>query len=148
MADPDRQDSEAQSDNDLAERAKFSPHLWAVTEHKIGRPIFLVAIVGQNRFRRVDLPDGIEAMSEQQQIEVIRHAAKRHFEQTSGDAGPFGKILGYWYRHASDQSWLLNTEGEVLDRNAGQVYVGKYTLSLKGKPGRDIAFLFRQHRHK
>jgi hypothetical protein len=122
----------------------FVPHLWAVTERQIGEPIFLVSILGEDRFRRVDLPDGVNLLSYEQQAALVRRAAKRHFEQTRGDAGPFGNIFGYWYRHAFDQSWLISTEGEIICRNAGHVTVAQYTLSLKS--GRDVTFIFRERK--
>ena len=109
------------AEEEAHERATFTPHLWAITEHKIGHPIFLIAIAGQDRYRRVDLPDGIEKMADEQQVEVIRNAARRHFNQIKGSAGPFGRILGYWYRHAYDQSWLIATTGGVVHRNGGVV---------------------------
>jgi hypothetical protein len=124
----------------------FVPHLWAVTEHRIGRPIFLVAIAGQDRYRRVDLPDGITHMSDEARVRLIRSAAKRHFHEKKGDAGPFGKIVGYIYRCTNDEGWNLTTSGELIDRNAGRVFVGQYRLTLKGKPHQDISFLFRKRR--
>lgn len=120
------------------------PHLWAVTEHEIGEPIFVVAIVGQDRYRRVDLPDGVNLLSYEQQAALVRRAAKRHFERVRGNAGPFGEIFGYWYRYVRDQSWLISTEGEVICRNAGHVTVAQYTLSLKS--GRDITFILRERK--
>jgi hypothetical protein len=129
---------------EVHERTTFTPHLWAKVEREPGRPIFVAALTGQNRWRRVDLPDGIEKMPERQQIELIRNAARRDFVNKEGSAGPFAEILGYHYRHSFDESWLLNTNGEVLDRNAGRVTVWKYTLGLRRKPERDISFVFRK----
>jgi hypothetical protein len=127
---------------DAAERASFSPHLWAMVEHEIGHPIFLVALVGQDTYRRIDLPEGIEKMNDKQQATLVGRIARIHFIQKRGDAGPFGKIVGYVYRHTFDEGWNLTTYGQIIDRAAGRVVVGKYTLSLKKKPGKDISFRF------
>ena len=126
------------------QRAAFMPHLWAVTERKIGRPIFIVAWTGQNFWRRADLPDGIEKMADDDQVNLIRAAGKRHFALREGSAGPFGKIVGYYYRQSFDKSWLLNTDGEILDRDGGRVRIGNYTLQLHSKPTVDISFLFKK----
>jgi hypothetical protein len=99
---------------DATERASFSPHLWAKVEHEIGHAIFLVALAGQDSYRRVDLPDGIERMVDKQQATLVGRIARTHFIQTKGNAGPFGKIVGYIYRHTFDEGWNLTLMVKLL----------------------------------
>jgi len=124
-------------------RQRFTPHLWVIPERKIPSPIFVVAVFGEERFRRVNLPDGILTLSENLQEKIISQAASFHFASSSGQAGPFGKILGYIYRRSFDQSWRLNDKGQLLNRHSGPVPVTKYTLSLKGRHKKDLSSLFR-----
>jgi hypothetical protein len=127
-------------------RAGFTPHLWASVEKEFPRPIFLIAIAGADRYRRVDLPDGIVTMTEPQQLALIRAAATRHFADVGGNAGPFGAITAYAYRRTFDESWGVTTFGQVVNRNGGTIFVPKYTLSLKRQSGRDLVAIFRQRR--
>jgi hypothetical protein len=124
----------------------FMPHLWASVEHEVAQPIFLIAIVGQDHYRRVDLADGIERLPEKQQVELVASAARRHFDRNQGNAGPFGTIVGYVYHPDYDHGWTLNTKGELVNRNAGRVRRGEYKLTLKNEPNRDISFLFNLRR--
>ena len=124
-------------------RQCFIPHLWVIPERKIPSPIFVVAIFGEECFRRINLPDGVLTLSENLQKKIISRAACSHFNSTGGQAGPFGKIIGYFFQRTFDQSWRLNVNGEVLSRNGGAVAIGTCTLSLKGKRNQDLSFLFR-----
>ena len=122
---------------------RFRPHLWIIPEREIPSPIFVVAIFGEERFRRVNLPEAIATLPENLREKIVSHAASSHFTSSGGQAGPFGKIVGYFYRRTFDQSWRLNVKGEVLHRNGGSVPVAKCTLSFKGKGKKDLSILFR-----
>jgi hypothetical protein len=110
------------------ERAAFTPHLWAQTTREGASPIFILALLNQNRYRRIDLVDGIETLPEQTQVELVGSAAKRHFESNKGFAGPFGAIHGYRFQQSFDVGLNLSTDGRVIDRNAGRLFVPKFEL--------------------
>jgi hypothetical protein len=122
---------------------RFTPHLWVIPEREIPSPIFVVAIFGEERFRRVNLPETIATLPEKVQEKIISEAACSHFSSTGGRAGPFGKILAYLYRRTFDQSWRLNPKGEVLHRSGGSVPVAKCRLSFKSKGKKDVSILFK-----
>jgi len=134
LAEIDRREAEKlAAEIEARGRANFQPHLWVVPERSVPSSIFVVAWTGPDFSRRVDLPDGIETLSEQQQCDLIRSAARRHFREKQGCAGPFGKILGYVYRPTFDEGWNLTHDGEVLDRAAGRIIVGRCELRIKGR---------------
>lgn len=127
-----RQQAErAAAEEEARERASFRPHLWVMGERETPSPIFVVAICGQDRFRRVPLSEGIAALPDAEQADVICRAAARHFVGRSGSAGPFGNIVGFVYRRTFDEGWNLSADGTVIDRTAGRVIVGKAALFLK-----------------
>src|SRR5260370_39526761 len=50
---------------------RFRPHLWIIPEREIPSPIFVVAIFGEERFRRGKLAEGITTPPEQQEEKII-----------------------------------------------------------------------------
>jgi len=127
-------------------RFNFKPHLWVLPENSVPCPLFLVAICGEEHFRRISLPDTIDAVSPVRQEKLIREAAVRHFTQSEGRAGPFGRITGYLFRRTFDESWRLNIHGQVVSRTGGRVSLGSYHLYLNGNPKKDLARLFKSLR--
>ena len=106
----------------------------------------MVAIYGEEHFRRVSLPDAIDAVSPIGQEEIIGEAAIGHFTRSEGRAGPFGRITGYLFRRTFDESWRLNIHGQVVSRTGDRVYLGNYHLYLNGNPKKDLACLFKSLR--
>jgi hypothetical protein len=128
-------------------RLSFKPHLWVVPEESVPSPLFLVAIFGEEYFRRISLAETIEAVSPVDQEKLFREAAIRHFTWSKGRAGPFGRITGYLFRRTFDESWRLNTQGKVISRTGGRVHLGGNRLYLNGNPKKDLARLFKSVRH-
>ncbi len=137
------QSKQAALEEEKLARFHFKPHLWVVPENSVPSPRFVVAICGEEYFRRVPLLDNVDAVSPIGQEEIIREAAVRHFTGSKGRAGPFGRITGYLFRRTFDESWRLNTHGQVVSRIGGNICLGNYHLYLNGNPKKDLTRLFK-----
>ena len=120
------------------------PYLWVLTENKIGRPVFAVAIIGQENLRCVPLPSRIVTLHLDKEIRLVGAIARNHYRRSGGSIRYFGPISGYIFARNPQQNWKLTTAGEVISFKAKSISRVRYTLTLKGKPNRDIAFLFRR----
>jgi hypothetical protein len=113
-----RQRDDADRLREEAERVSFRPHAWVIPESSIPSPVFVVAIYGQDCFRRVDLPEDIASRPEDEQLRLVRGAIREHFREREGRAGPFGAITGYLYRRNWEETIELSIEGAVVDPRA------------------------------
>jgi hypothetical protein len=132
------------SGSDFVGMNKF-PYLWVVVENEIGRPVFAAAIIEAN-VRLIPLPSEILKLRRDLEIKVIRTIALAHYKQSGGSIPLFGAITGYVYARKLQENWKLTSNGEVLSFKAKPIRRVKYTLTLKGRPNRDITFLFRRGR--
>ena len=123
--------------------APFRPYLWVITEHKIGRPIFAVAIFTEDYFKLVPLPARITHLSPHLELKTIGYLVRRHCKRHNGSISCFGKILSYTYCRTLDEKWSLTADGELINYEAPPIKKGNYSLHLRGKPNRDIAVLLR-----
>jgi hypothetical protein len=123
--------------NDSTE-TEFKPDLWVVPENPVPSPIFLVALAGPARYRRIALPEEVGAMSELDQEALVGATAVEHFRHSGGLAGPFGKIASYAFRPSPNLSWIFSVEGELVNRSAGPLRVGTYHLYIRRNPNHDL----------
>jgi hypothetical protein len=112
-------------------RAAFRPHIHVRTDHPVPQPIFVVAMAGgPDRWLRINLPEGMTTWPEQRQIEHVAEMVRRHHVQRNGAAGPFGKILGYYFRQEFDQAVEFSIDGQLIGPHIGQFLVGTCWLSV------------------
>ena len=78
--------------DELRARAAFTPHLWVVPENKIPSPIFVVAMLGVETFKRFEIPEEIGSLSNPGDILI---ALGSMLEERCSDraymASPFGR---------------------------------------------------------
>jgi hypothetical protein len=126
----------------------FVPHLWVIGEREVGEPLALVAILDERNLRCVPLSKGIAKLPCELEVKLIGFIARLHFKRNSGAISCFGRIKHYVYCRSEKERWIVRPDGRIMNRNAGELRAGNYTLSLKSKPHQDIAFLFKARRSR
>lgn len=91
------------------DRANFVPHLWRLHERSRPEPIFVVALTGVERWKRVDLPNGIRNRPLNEQFDLVRTVIRE--DVASATRGLFGQIAGYVYRHSYSIGFRFDREG-------------------------------------
>jgi hypothetical protein len=114
-------------------RRMFTPHLWAQpTSRQTPSPLFVILFCGENGFRRANLPAGIERMSLEQQKQIVRQAAQRHYSQKK--FSPFGEVLGYRFRLKYESYWVVSVQGEFqnfVEHDPPQITIGSIRIGHK-----------------
>lgn len=122
---------------------KFQPCLWLVGATSIKRPLFTIAIFGEN-FREVRLPENIAKLPIDLETKLVGMIARKHFRQSNGEIPIFGGQIRYYvYKRSETESWALRIDGRVIGRNLTPIPPRKYTVRLKAKPHTDISLLFK-----
>jgi hypothetical protein len=123
----------------------FTPFLWVLTDRQVPDQIFVVAILGEEHFRAISLPETMATLPSLVELKFLARVVTSHFKRSGGELPHFGKIRGYLYLRTPDQRWTLDITGKVIDRHGEEIAKGNYSLTLKNKPNADVAPLFRKH---
>jgi hypothetical protein len=111
-----RAEAEAQRSTHLERlRAEFRPHVRVKTERTVPSPIFVVAMTGgPDRWLRISLSEETIALAEHSQIEQVAEIIQQHHAKHKGWAGPFGSIIGYYYRSEFERAVEFSVTGEMV----------------------------------
>src|ERR1051325_8118604 len=123
-----------------------NPYLWALTQNEVTRPLFVAALLDQEALRAFVLPKKVLRLRRDEEITFIGLIARAHYKHTGGALPCFGPITGYTYARAPGQNWKFTPDGKLISFNAKTISKIKYSLTLKGKPTKDISLLIRRRR--
>ena len=99
--------------------------------HYCPSPIFVVAMTGgPDRWLRISLPEEITALPEHSQIEQVAEIIRQHHAERKGWAGPFGSIIGYYYRSEFEIAVEFSVTGEVIGPYLGRFPVATCRISV------------------
>jgi hypothetical protein len=141
VEDTQRQIHEAE---EAAWRAEFIPHAVILTERERPTQIFIAAILGVDRLRRVDFD---LSKSPETYVQQALDGLRQKLAEGKSDQIPtFGKPVGVIINHSPDHAVRFDLEGnaiEVLDR---AYRLGEATLSIGKRPvsSKELAAIFRQ----
>lgn len=108
-------------------RANFKPYIYIETERKVPSPIFAAAMIGR-RAKFIDFKITNQTLSDAQLV------AKEHFNRNNGQSMTFGAITGYRYVDTFDSSIRLDTNGNIVEKPAGQFTApGLASISIGNK---------------
>lgn len=98
----------------------FKPYLWVDTHfQRQSQPLFALAICESQRYLPLDWR--LPREPKDRQLAVVRERIKKHWQETQGDLGIWGRIQCYWYCYADEQYWWFSPEGDWLDEHTGPV---------------------------
>jgi hypothetical protein len=121
------------------DRENFVPHIHAVHERRIPEhPFFVIAFLGIDHFKRVDLPSSILQMTDTSaQLlavwDLMDHiCTSEEYQRITG--GPFGRATRLLYRDAYDHAYVYDVESRaVISDYNGVPRVGTATITFHGR---------------
>jgi hypothetical protein len=120
--------------DELRARAAFTPHLWVVPENKIPSPIFVVAMLGVETFKRYEIPEEIASLSNTGDILIaLGSMLKERCKDREYMASPFGRVVQVLYRDTYDHSYVYDIEQQCwIDELFTCPPSGQTRIALKG----------------
>jgi hypothetical protein len=120
--------------DELRARAAFTPHLWVVPENKIPSPIFVVAMLGVETFKRFEIPEEIASLSNPGDILIaLGSILKERCNDRAYMASPFGRAVQVLYRDTYDHSYVYDIEQQCwIDELFTCPPSGQTRIALKG----------------
>jgi len=117
------------------ERKTFRPHIWV--KHELKNPplgsICIVAFIGIEHWKVITLPDDIAGLEWSEQFNTVREEIREHQSQEDVDRSMFGKVTGYLYRKTYDDSFLLSSDGTLLEIYSPKVRKPEVYLKVGNK---------------
>jgi hypothetical protein len=119
---------------ELHARAAFTPHLWVVPENKIPSPIFVVAMLGVETFKRFEIPEEIASLSNPGDILIaLGSILKERCRDRAYMASPFGRAVQVLYRDTYDHSYVYDIEQQCwIDELFTCPPSGQTRIAIKG----------------
>ena len=120
--------------DELRARAAFTPHLWVVPENKIPSPIFVVAMLGVETFKRFEIPEEIASLSNPGDILIaLGSMLKERCRDRAYMASPFGRAVQVLYRDTFDHSYVYDIEQQCwIDELFTCPPSGQTRIAIKG----------------
>lgn len=106
---------------------RFRPFVWVVTQD--GAHSLLTAI-GERQVKVLWFPGGFENLPASEQLAVVQHRVREHYQETGGKYVGFGRIHAYRFAYTADASMVLNTEGKVIEEDGGGFLLPEIWLEL------------------
>ncbi|MBU3679808.1 MAG: hypothetical protein FGM32_09420 [Candidatus Kapabacteria bacterium] len=118
---------------ELRARAEFVPHLWVIHERSIPSPIFVVAMLGVDTFKRVELPEKIAAQtSTGQQLVDIAAMLNEGLRDKAYLCSPFGRPTHVLFRDTFDHAYVYDVqERRFTGEHHEPIRVGRALLKIK-----------------
>jgi len=101
------------------QQADFRPHLWILHERSRPKTLFVVALTGLERWKRIELPAHADRCSRAQRRRIRRSAVREHFREDGQRDGLFGRAIGYVYRPSPEHSYRMTTDGRLDSLDLG-----------------------------
>jgi hypothetical protein len=119
---------------ELRARAAFTPHLWVVPENKIPSPIFVVAMLGVETFKRFEIPEEILSLDSTGDVLIaLGSMLKDRFHDRAYMASPFGRAVQVLYRDTYDHSYVYDVEQQCwIDELFTSPPTGQARIAPKG----------------
>lgn len=130
---------------ELQRRAAFRPHLWVIHENRVPSPIFVVAMLGIDRFKRIELPDEIAALTHTGHIMMeIASMLNERLKDPKYLSSPFGKPKQILYRDAYDHSYVYDVaERRFTDEQHKHPPIDRVSMGRKRNLGSQFPFRIR-----
>ena len=139
--------NEASAAREKKERGEFTPYLFCRTERRIPSQIFVFAMLGIERYRKITLGKDFNSLPPQVQGRIIRSSIRESLEQHDGQIPTLGMITGFVlvrnYDERGEDHIFFNLAGDpVYDIAADfkEIFTGTARISMKG---RNITVLLR-----
>ena len=124
--------------NDI-DRINFSPYLYCHTERRIPSPIFVCAILGADRMKKIKLPEYFLILSDEERDAERRELIKETMMRYEGRIPSFGNILCFTERLSfddeEDDRSVYNLKGDLIENPSPEfktIHEGKATLEHRG----------------
>jgi len=121
---------------ELHKRYAFVPHVWFEHERSYPSPIFIVAMFGEEHFRRLDLPEEMQSFYlTAGWVFDVRSIVKDFIESHPEHRllrGPFGKAVRVIIRDTYDHGFVYDIASlELLGERHSAPRVGRITTTIK-----------------
>jgi len=127
MSRPYRVSAEKVREIEERERREFRPFIWVHAEdgaHSMATAYY------EREVKVLWMPKAFVNLSETEKLVAVRDRIREHFEETGGRYIAFGSILRYRYSDTFDTSIVLDTAGNVIEKDGGRSLLAEVWFSL------------------
>ena len=123
---------------ELKDRKSFVPHLHFIHERNVPSPIHVVCFIGVNHFKRLELPDYVfEITDEDQRVQVVEGFLRDYLLNPPTYQyinSVFGRVRQILYRIEYDRSWVFEvSENRFIGEHHGVPRMGVSRLDVGGR---------------
>ena len=123
---------------ELKDRKSFVSHLHFIHERNVPSPIHVVCFIGVNHFKRLELPDYVfEITDEDQRVQVVEGFLRDYLLNPPTYQyinSVFGRVRQILYRIEYDRSWVFEvSENRFIGEHHGVPRMGVSRLDVGGK---------------
>ena len=123
---------------ELKDRKSFVPHLHFIHERNVPSPIHVVCFIGVNHFKRLELPDYVfEITDEDQRVQVVEGFLRDYLLNPPTYQyinSVFGRVRQILYRIEYDRSWVFEvSENRFIGEHQGVPRMGVSRLDVSGR---------------
>lgn len=123
---------------ELKDRKSFVPHLHFIHERNVPSPIHVVCFIGVNHFKRLELPDYVfEITDENQRVQVVEGFLRDYLLNPPTYQyinSVFGRVRQILYRIEYDRSWVFEvSENRFIGEHHGVPRMGVSRLDVGGR---------------
>ena len=123
---------------ELKDRKSFVPHLHFIHERNVPSPIHVVCFIGVNHFKRLELPDYVfEITDENQRVQVVEGFLRDYLLNPPTYQyinSVFGRVRQILYRIEYDRSWVFEvSENRFIGEHQGVPRMGVSRLDVSGR---------------
>lgn len=120
---------------ELRKRHAFVPHVWFEHERKYPSPIFVVAMFGEEHFRKLDLPEEMQSFYlTAGWVFDVRSIVKDFIESNSTHRllqGPFGRAVRVIIRDTYDHGFVYDVDTlELIEERFSAPKIGRITTTV------------------
>ena len=123
---------------ELKDRKSFVPHLHFIHERNVPSPIHVVGFIGVSHFKRLELPDYLfEITDENQRVLVVEGFLRDYLLNPPTYQyinSVFGRVRQILYRNEYDRSWVFEvSENRFIGEHHGVPRMGVSRLDVGGR---------------
>ena len=123
---------------ELKDRKSFVSHLHFIHERNVPSPIHVVCFIGVNHFKRLELPDYVfEITDENQRVQVVEGFLRDYLSNPPTYQyinSVFGRVRQILYRIEYDRSWVFEvSENRFIGEHYGVPRMGVSRLDVGGR---------------
>ena len=121
-------EKQAEADAEAAWRRSFRPHGIIETEKSIPEPIFIAALMGTEKLKRIELDDTAQDAALLEQM-IVR--TRDHMAEWNGSIPAFGKATGIVVNYTPDKAVRYDLEGNFRERLTSAVRLGSARIRFR-----------------